>query len=89
MSHISIDDASDLSRKAVDLYASASERSQTFGAWVLTTFFPEVWPESLVSGRDFYHAVRTEDARLYLVGMLRSGCLSAAVLREELLLAQV
>ncbi len=53
-----------------------AKRHETFGQWVLATLYPDVFVEGLPNGRDFYFARRTADARLYLVGLLRTRALN-------------
>ena len=80
---LSIDEASLLSRQLVVMYAQ-QDRTQWFGEWIFETFFPEMVIELLHNGRDFFHARRTSDSRLYLLGMLTSGRLPAAPLQEAI-----
>jgi hypothetical protein len=64
-------------------YINASPQ-MTMGEWVMKMFYPDIFIETLKSGRDFYCAQRTSDARSYLIGMLVTGSLSASPLQNPL-----
>lgn len=78
-----VPDASSLARQAVERYCSES-RQQTFGEWVLQTFYSQLDYSSLSRMRDFCGAQRTTDGKFYLIGMLSRGTLPAQPLRDAL-----
>lgn len=62
--------------KALEHEYVAEAPMQTFGDWVLLRVFPDADMRTLERCRDFVGAQRTTDARMYLIGMFMSGCLS-------------
>lgn len=87
MPGISAGEARVLSLAAVEAYARDGELveflNETFGQWVLSTVYQKAALD-LSSERDFRYAQRTEDARIYLSGMLQRGELPAEPLRQYL-----
>ena len=88
MPGISAGEARTLSREAVQAYARDAEQveylNETFGQWALSSVYRNAHGLDLHSGREFLHAQRTEDARIYLSALLQSGELSDKPLREYL-----
>jgi hypothetical protein len=80
---LSAEEVVSLTRRVAVLYAQEDPR-QSFGAWVLDRFYPNVDRYNLVNARELHGASRTFDARMYLSGMLTSGCLSPQPLYRAL-----
>jgi hypothetical protein len=70
--------------RVMELYqhCPTGNNQKTFGDWVLTTFYKDLYSDDVTIDRDFRGAQRTSDAETYLVGLLWKGRLDPNPLQE-------